>query len=654
MFVILHPQGFPTAELSDTSEPSRFFYSSNLPDPEPQKRVNLDKILSTLNLPPKHMSDPLSPLDLKFLPDWLKETPSTNKYANFHGESEGRFDRDRSSRGPSRGGPDRANTGNERRSERPDRGSNRRPGGPDNKGRGADRYARDDRRRDSGNRDQGRGPSQGSRSPRPHFTPPQFKVDFLPEEGAAASIAKQIRQSSRAYPLFGTARLFLEKPERHFIRVTSSDPAKPLFQLEDGPISFERDLISRNAFRLCKDKFYREEVREVEPPKGNYTSVARCRSNGMLLGPTNHHAYQVAIRKLYEERFSRRMSFVQFQKEEIEVVSSEQAVADWKEQASKQTVFHTINEANEADRLEFKSLQEVEAHFNKNHLESLIKSGVSLECSGKSARDLPERFLSVAVREAFDRELAYPASLVHGLRPYFNEQNLQVFKHRKRVLYLSSVRPKPVSSSNEFADGPATLLTIIGESPRISKREIAIKILGVTDPESPESPETTARKTQLAADLHYLVHTGHVIEFADGKLDLPLSPAAQASTENAASDDDGLVEDRNTTAGSEASEGVSAESAGAQQENIGATETFGETQSAHAESKIPSPSLDPLAVTISDPITELTEVDESLHNTQDGSVVHSDESSETHETLESLGDGVAETKTSEPDSAHTE
>ena len=68
------------------------------------------------------MSDQLSPLDLKFLPDWLKETPSANKYANFQGESEGRFDRDRSSRGPSRGGADRGRGGNERRGDRPDRG----------------------------------------------------------------------------------------------------------------------------------------------------------------------------------------------------------------------------------------------------------------------------------------------------------------------------------------------------------------------------------------------------------------------------------------------------------------------------------------------------------------------------------------------------
>jgi hypothetical protein len=477
------------------------------------------------------MSDQLSPLDLKFLPDWLKETPSANKYATFQGESEGRFDR--SSRGPSRGGAERGRGGNERRGDRPDRGNrndggNRRPGSPGGSNRSGDRQSRHGDRRDHH-----RGPAT-SPAHRAHFTPPQFKVEFLPEEGAAASIANQIRQSSRAYPLFGTARLFLEKPERHFIRVTSSDPSKPLFQFDNGPVSFERDLVVRNAFRQCRDRFYREEVREIEAPKGNYTSVARCRSSGILLGPTNHHAYQVAIRKLYEERFSRRMSFVQFQKEEIEVISSEQAVADWKEQASKQTVYHTTSGT---EQLEFKSLQEVESHFNKTYLESLVKSATSLDCSGKAARDLPERFLSTAAREAFERELAYPASLVHGLRPYFNEQNLHVFKHRKRVLYLSAVRPKPVTSSNEFADGPATLLTVIGESPRISKRDLAIKILGTPEPDAPESPELATRKTQLAADLHYLVHTGLVIEFADGKLDLPLSPAAQAASEAANSED---------------------------------------------------------------------------------------------------------------------
>ena len=34
------------------------------------------------------MSDSSTELDLKFLPDWLKEGPSTNRYADFAGEPE--------------------------------------------------------------------------------------------------------------------------------------------------------------------------------------------------------------------------------------------------------------------------------------------------------------------------------------------------------------------------------------------------------------------------------------------------------------------------------------------------------------------------------------------------------------------------------------
>jgi hypothetical protein len=79
---------------------------------------------------------------------------------------------------------------------------------------------------------------------------------------------------------------------------------------------------------------------------------------------------------------------------------------------------------------------------------------------------------------------------------------------------------------------------VIGESPRISKRDLAVKILGATNPEDPETPEHTARKTQLAADLHYLVRAGHVIEFADGRLDLPLATDAPGSKADAVSAED--------------------------------------------------------------------------------------------------------------------
>ena len=77
-------------------------------------------------------------------------------------------------------------------------------------------------------------------------------------------------------------------------------------------------------------------------------------------------------------------------------------------------------------------------------------------------------------------------------------------------------------------------MSVIGESPRITKRDLAIKIIGATNPDEPETPEHAARKTQLASDLHYLIHAGHVLEFADGRLDLPLAPTPPSGKGGAA------------------------------------------------------------------------------------------------------------------------
>jgi hypothetical protein len=496
------------------------------------------------------MSDLLSSLDLKFLPDWLKEAPASNRYAGYEGDSSERRQesRDRFGGGPRDGQRGGRSSGGGGGGPRGSGQGGRNQGGGGNQGRrdGGSRSGRSD------DRSQGRAPGgrggEGSRSQHhghdndagrrdsaaSGVMPAQVRIQFLPEPVAAENIAKQIRQSGRAYPLFGTARMFLEKPERHVVRITSSDAAHPLHQLEDGPVGFDASSLERGAFRILWDRFYREEVVETEPPKGNYTSVARCRTNGQILGPTSYHGYQVALRKLYEERFSRRMSFLEFQRSEIEMVAGEQAVADWKAQASRQTVYHT---KDETDPVQFKTLEDTEAHFRKVCLPQLRKSAVSLSCSGRSARELPERGLVDSARDAFERELAYPAGMVHGLRSFFDEQGLQVFKHKKRVLYVSAIRPKRASVGG-FAEGPAALLRLVEAFPRITKRDVAVKLLGITDAEQLESSELASRKSQLAADLYYLIHAGHIIEFADGRLDLPMSPQGSGKRDESSPPDD--------------------------------------------------------------------------------------------------------------------
>jgi hypothetical protein len=458
------------------------------------------------------MSDSPQDFDLKFLPDWLKEAPSPNRYANFEGESD-RPRRDRDDRGP---------RPPERRGPRPP-GGPRPGGGAPNRGArpGGGPPRRDDRRPGGGRPQDRRDDAPPREAPKP--APAEVRVEFIPEPNAGAGIARQIKGSGRAYAVFGTAKLFLERPERHLVRVTSSKAEAPLFQVGDGPISFDRALVERGAFLHAKDEFYTEETIQGEPIKGNFSNVARVRGTGVLLGPTNHHGYQPALRKLYEERFSRRMSFPEYQQHEIEIVSDEQTVADWKEQARSSTSYTT---KNEAEPVVFKTLFDTEQHFRKTYLPTLVKSGVTLECSGPASRAPLDRHVSNAIRAAWENERTFPQGLVNALRPYFAEAGLHFFKHRKRVLFVSAIKPVRHPENQPFSDGITALLKTIEAQPRIKRPQLAAKIIGAGH----DTPEAGPRKEQLASDLHYLLHIGYVIEFSDGAFDLPLSPKVDVPT----------------------------------------------------------------------------------------------------------------------------
>jgi len=337
------------------------------------------------------------------------------------------------------------------------------------------------------------------------------------------------------------------------VRITTLDSNVPLHQIGDGPVSFDRAAVERNSFRTMREQYYKEEVTQGEPIKGNFANVARA--SGVLIGPTNHHSYQPTLRRIYEERFSRRMSFTEFVQYEIEVVTDEQVINDWKEQARSTTTYTTLQEA---EPIVFKTAFEAEQHFRKVYLPQLVKSGTTLECTGQASRALPDRSVSNAVREAWEKERAFPAGLVNYLRPYLLEAGLHFFKHRKRVLYISPVKPIRNAVGQALSPSVALILGTIEATPKCSRRTLATKILG----EHHEAPEVAEQKAALARDLHYLIHTGNVIEFHDGTLDLPLIPGGQAAQGGSkqAAGESGKAKPANTEAVTDSQSAETAES----------------------------------------------------------------------------------------------
>jgi len=547
--------------------------------------------------------------DLKLMPDWLKEPAGKNPYADYESRDEDRRPRGRDDwggGGKGRGDDRRGRPGGGQRpggaprgdgGRRDDRG--RKDGPPARKDAPAGRKPGDAPARPEGQRDrpagrtddrrgrpgeQRRSDDRGGHEAREHQAPQSppanVTIEFFPDEGCTVSIARQVKSTHRAYSLFDLARMFLARPERHRLKITTKNVAEPLYQVgADGPVWMDRMAAERAAFPLLREKYYVEVTEQRDAPKGNFSNVARCRANGVLLGPTNYHGYQPALRRLYEERFSRRMSFPEFQRE-IEVVNDPAVIEQWKQQASSLTIYRlappepakpaavveekkeeavaaaeekpaeeavegTTEEviaeapaetpaegqepepaAPEEKKVEaayegpvFGSLNEVEQHFKEHYLPGVIRAGSSFHLTGEASRTLTDRGIAAAVRQAWEQERGFPGQMMHQLRQQFSRSGLHVFKHRKRMQFVSLIRPSPMEHGS-LSPSVAEILQVIQGNQNCNRASLAAAVLGAD-----EAAVDQARKSTLATDLRWLIETGRVIEFSDGRLELPVTPA---------------------------------------------------------------------------------------------------------------------------------
>jgi hypothetical protein len=465
-------------------------------------------------------------LDLRLLPAWVNEPVRANEYSHFEGEDPRSDERD--GRRPNR------NRGGERDRRAP---RSRDPRAPQSREQGP--------RRPRPDRPDGRRPAEDRRRPddrreREVVRPIAVSVRFLPHPPAFNSVIAQIKSGSVAYSVFALARLFLEKPERYDVRLTTPED-RPLFQLgENGAVSSDRTILEGSAFTNARDDFYNVEVVQSEPLKGNFTNVARCRLSGTLLGPTNHHNYQPQLRNLYEARFSRRMSFFDYQKQ-VEIVSDPAVVEEWKEQARNVT---TYTAKTGEPPLTFTNAAEVERHFRQNHLPGLLHGAHELTIGGVLSRRLPDRALGRAIEEAWSVETRSPSKMMQELSTGLRQAGLNIFRHRRGMLFVSPIRARVFShESTGVSASINAILEKVTSTPGINLKQMAEQLA----PAGAEPADLERARLALASDLHWLVSEGYLIEFNDGSLDLPktkppVAPASKTLEKPAAAIEAGPVE----------------------------------------------------------------------------------------------------------------
>ena len=479
-------------------------------------------------------------LENLFQPAWAQGKTESNRFEKFTGNEGVKPERRFSDKPGERRSPRREGGGFG--------GGGERHGGPprggskfgDRKGgnfRGGDR--RDERRE----------------RPEPPAPLPELNVAFVPEERGVEQIARQIKMTGRAYPLFQIALLILQKAERYSVHLTARKKADGTMEklfvcaLDESPWTGEDEAVAhilKNHFAT----FYQAERTATEPPKGVYTFVAQCGLSGVILGPPNHHDYQNQLRKLHAEKFSR-MPFDLF-KARVKIVKDEAVVKKWIEEQSFKTEYVCLNVP---EPLKLATLEEVEKHFRATHKDSIIKPVETLTVAGLPSRSLRCAGLQRLIRQEWEHQKFFPLPVATKLSQQLAQHGLQFFKVNKTVTHVSVARPTfldlettPVSENIrriiEFVNANAKctrkkLIEALAPTPKTAAAavaEIPVAPAPVAEGESasapapvpaakPAAPEPTPEQTTVIVDLHWLIHQGAVLEFADGRMETAKKPA---------------------------------------------------------------------------------------------------------------------------------
>ena len=223
-------------------------------------------------------------------------------------------------------------------------------GGRDNRNSRDDR--RDDRRQGGATGGNRRFDKGGARpEPRREEIAPAegVNVTLVPDKAAIQLICKEIHHVARVYPLFNVAEIILAERARCRAHFEISEKQAPFYRckIEEAVFLTKEEALQFFLKADWRNQFIEESTVEIDPPKGNFQSVAKCGISGEWLGPPNYHAYQSEIRRIHRERFSHLPLEAYMAK--IRTERSEEAVNAWLDSMKIQTRWRILTAPVAAD-----------------------------------------------------------------------------------------------------------------------------------------------------------------------------------------------------------------------------------------------------------------------------------------------------------------
>ncbi|MBM4148013.1 MAG: hypothetical protein FJ224_03095 [Lentisphaerae bacterium] len=352
--------------------------------------------------------------------------------------------------------------------------------------------------------------------------PPPVSIAFFPERRQLAALARQIHTSRKAYPLLEVASLVMSKPEYYQVKIESpkGQGGVDIVQCKVcGTVALDESTIIVHAFREHMADFFEVKEEESPEPAGQFPCVARCGLSGVLLGPPNHHSYAEKVREVHAARYPA-MPIEEYRRR-IETVRDEALVAQWKSENKVRKTYLPKGQdgAEQMDRTR------AEAYFRENAAPGLIAFSRRVVLPAVVAQGIEDSALRREVGQAWQRETRFPRSVLFALRAALKHMRLHVFRAGKGISFVTHTQPSALDP-DRAVESIGGVLRYLSENPGSTRSKLVEAL-------KPGEPEDSPAASEILSPLTWLIERGHIIEFFNGTLSVPLGGVRPAQPSNA-------------------------------------------------------------------------------------------------------------------------
>ncbi|MBR2839269.1 MAG: hypothetical protein IKE55_10825 [Kiritimatiellae bacterium] len=327
--------------------------------------------------------------------------------------------------------------------------------------------------------------------------PLDVDVKLLPETKALGAVIRRIQQDIHAYKLKDLAYFFLDNPSSVLVKITPRAGAEsaPSFRQckACGFAALDEGVLVEHVLAAHLGDYYEAKEVDCEPPKGNFSCVAKCGLSGVLLGPPNIHEFNSVVRDMVRTRYPD-MTEEQY-RSHIEMVRDQEAIDEWRKGATKRTLFFAKGAAEGAQGL---TLEQAEGEFKRTFLASLMDSPKNLMITADVALKSPVRPLQWAVRDALEAERRAPYAMCYALRGAFHHRKLKFFRANdaRGPEFVTNIEYREFDSAHAIPE-LAAAAAFVTAHPCCDKSEFP-------------------QEADFEKHLNWLVTTGHAVAFTNG------------------------------------------------------------------------------------------------------------------------------------------